>query len=314
MNSENAGFNTIFDDVFRTIAQKMPYLLIPLINEVFGTDYGEGQDFIQLRNEHYERFEKVITDSIIQIDGHFYHIECQSERDGNITVRMMEYGFAIAVEHTVRSEDGIIEIDFPESCVLYIRNHKNMPDCHEARVRFPDGQTVMYRIPIIMAQDYTASRIFEKQLLLLLPFHILRYEHFLKTSGKNKKKTRQLLEDYAELNRRLAEYSAGQERAHLYVDMIELISEIAEYVIPDDNPIRERLGDVMGGRILTLRSEELRQEGRTEGRTEGRAEEKRNIAVRMQESGMPIGQIAAFVDETVDGVLSLLASPYPFFP
>ncbi|MCI8960862.1 MAG: hypothetical protein HFG62_17395 [Lachnospiraceae bacterium] len=84
---------------------------------------------------------------------------------------MMEYGFAIAVEHTVRSEDGIIEIDFPESCVLYIRNHKNMPDCHEARVRFPDGQTV--------------------------------------TSGKNKKKTRQLLEDYAEINRRLAEYSAG---------------------------------------------------------------------------------------------------------
>ena len=209
VNSENAGFNTIFDDVFRTIAQKMPYLLIPLINEVFGTDYGEGQDFIQLRNEHYERFGKVITDSIIQIDGHFYHIECQSERDGNITVRMMEYGFAIAVEHTVRSEDGIIEIDFPESCVLYIRNHKNMPDCHEARVRFPDGQTVMYRIPIIMAQDYTASRIFEKQLLLLLPFHILRYEHFLKTSGKNKKKTRQLLEDYAEINRRLAEYSAG---------------------------------------------------------------------------------------------------------
>ena len=39
-NSENAGFNTIFDDVFRTIAQKIPDLLIPLINEVFGTDYG----------------------------------------------------------------------------------------------------------------------------------------------------------------------------------------------------------------------------------------------------------------------------------
>ena len=28
------SFNTIFDDVFRTIAQKMPFLLIPLINEV----------------------------------------------------------------------------------------------------------------------------------------------------------------------------------------------------------------------------------------------------------------------------------------
>lgn len=83
-----------------------------------------------------------------------------------------------------------------------------------------------------------------------------------------------------------------------------------------DHPIKERLGDVMGGKILTLKSEELRQEGRTEGRTEGRAEgrtegrneEKRKIAVRMQASGMPVGQIAAFVDETVEGVLSLLAS------
>ena len=31
--------STIFDDVFRTIAQKMPQLLIPLINEVFHTSY-----------------------------------------------------------------------------------------------------------------------------------------------------------------------------------------------------------------------------------------------------------------------------------
>lgn len=59
---------------------------------------------------------------------------------------------------------------------------------------------------------------------------------------------------------------------------------------------------------MTLRSEELRQEGRSEGHAEGRTEEKRNITVRMQEAGMPIGQIAGFVNETVDGVLSLLAS------
>ena len=31
--------NTIFDDVFRTMLEKMPELVIPLINEVFGTDY-----------------------------------------------------------------------------------------------------------------------------------------------------------------------------------------------------------------------------------------------------------------------------------
>lgn len=109
------SFNTIFDDVFRTIAQKMPFLLIPLINEVFATKYTEDQEFEQLRNEHYEKFGKIITGSIIRIGGRLYHIEC-------------------------------IEINFPESCVLYIRNHRDIPDHHKARVRFADGQTVSYQV------------------------------------------------------------------------------------------------------------------------------------------------------------------------
>lgn len=31
--------NTIFDDVFKTMIEKMPSLAVPLINEVFGTEY-----------------------------------------------------------------------------------------------------------------------------------------------------------------------------------------------------------------------------------------------------------------------------------
>ncbi len=41
------------------------------------------------------------------------------------------------------------------------------------------------------------------------------------------------------------------------------INKIADYVIPEDNPTRERIGEMMGGQILKLRSEELREEGRT---------------------------------------------------
>ena len=67
--------STIFDDVFRTIAQKMPQLLIPLINEVFDTSYSEEETFEQLRNEHYEKFGTVVTNSIIRIGNHIYHLE-----------------------------------------------------------------------------------------------------------------------------------------------------------------------------------------------------------------------------------------------
>lgn len=38
--------NTIFDDVFRTMLEKMPGLVIPLINEVFGTAYPEDTPII----------------------------------------------------------------------------------------------------------------------------------------------------------------------------------------------------------------------------------------------------------------------------
>ena len=96
-----------------------------------------------------------------------------------MAVRMIEYDFAIALERYSQSgsdmdvdilenapcpqpdgsEQRIMEITFPESCVLYIRNHKDTPSCHEARVRFADGQTVTYKVPVIMAQDYTVDSI-----------------------------------------------------------------------------------------------------------------------------------------------------------
>lgn len=44
--------NTIFDDVFRTMVEKMTYLVVPLINEVFHTAYPEDVKIVQLRNEH----------------------------------------------------------------------------------------------------------------------------------------------------------------------------------------------------------------------------------------------------------------------
>ena len=253
---------TIFDDVFRTIAQKMPFLLIPLINEVFQTNYSEDIHFQQLRNEHYEKFGKIITDSILQIEDHTYHLECQSSLDGRMVIRMFEYDFSIALELAQKNNETF-EIEFPQSCVLYIRNHRehSLPDYHEAIVKFADGQQILYRLPILRAQNYTVDSIFEKQLLILLPYHILRYESYLKNSGSNTKKLEQLLTDYQKISDAL-EQCSDNKKATLYIDMIKLIDDIADHIIPKDNvKVRERLGDLMGGKILQLESERLREEG-----------------------------------------------------
>ena len=252
---------TIFDDVFRTIAQKMPFFLIPLINEVFQTNYPEDIHFQQLRNEHYEKLGKIITDSILQIEDCTYHLECQSSLDGRMVIRMFEYDFSIALELAQKNNETF-EIEFPQSCVLYIRNHRehSLPDYHEAIVKFADGQQILYRVPILRAQNYTVDSIFEKRLLILLPYHILRYESFLKNSGNNTKKLEQLLTDYQKISDAL-EQCSDNKKATLYIDMIKLIDEIADHIIPKDNvKVRERLGDIMGGKILQLESERLREE------------------------------------------------------
>ena len=150
--------------------------------------------------------------------------------------------------------------------MLYIRNHRSLPDYHEAIVTFSDGQKVRYRVPVLQAKRYTVDRIFEKRLLILLPYHILRYEHFLKHNGTNSKKVKHLLDDFREINRRLEDASEKEQKSHLYMDMIVLIEKIADYIIPEDNAIRKGLGEIMGGKILKLRSEELLEQGEARGR------------------------------------------------
>ena len=69
-------------------------------------------------------------------------------------------------------------------------------------------------------KKYTVDRIFEKRLLILLPYHILRYEHFLKHNGTDSKKVQHLLDDFRKINRKLEETSEKEQKSHLYMDMI----------------------------------------------------------------------------------------------
>ena len=64
----------------------------------------------------------------------------------------------------------------------------------------------------------------------------------------------------------------------LYIDVITLIEKIADPIIPKDNEnVRERLGDIMGGKILQLESERLRELGEAKGRKTERIETIQNM-------------------------------------
>ena len=166
--------NTIFDDVFRTMQEKMPEQTIPLINAVFGTQYPIDTEIIQGRNEHHTENGEVITDSYLVIDGKRYHIECQSTEDQTMVLRMIEYDFAIGLENA-RKVDGIYRIQLPHPCILYLRG-ENQDTLLSMELVLFDGQIIKYQVPVIRMEWYSLNEIFEKNLVILLPFYMMRYE------------------------------------------------------------------------------------------------------------------------------------------
>ena len=258
--------STIFDDVFRTMLEKMPQLAVPLINEVFGTSYPEDIEIIQKRNEHQTQNGRVITDSHLLIANRIYHIECQSTDDSTMVIRMIEYDFAISLEH-VQKENGRYRMYFPQSCVLYLRGTKKR-DTISVEIVMPDGNTVEYTVPVVQVQRFTCDDMLQKHLLFLLPYHVIKYEQE-KGLDTDSEKWKELLDEYAKIEKYLEKnfLEKGNEKA--YRDMVELIIRIADYVFRDKEKVRKGFGDVMGGKVLELESDKLIQRGIEQGLEKG---------------------------------------------
>ena len=260
--------NTIFDDVFRTMIEKMPYLAVPLINEVFHTSYPQDVPIIQLRNEHQQENGEIITDSCLKIGDKLYHIECQSTDDTTMAIRMIEYDFSIAVENA-HKQGRRYRMDFPRSCVLYLRSGNNTPDFLGVEMALADGNIVLYQISTIKLETYTKDSIFEKNLLMLLPFYIMRYEKDIHEMSENPELFQCLLNEYEEIRTNLVKELSGADKAALYMDLNKLIIKIADYICQSEEVVRKGIGDVMGGKVLELESERLRAEGEKIGEIKG---------------------------------------------
>ena len=262
--------NTIFDDVFRTMVEKMTYLIVPLINEVFHTSYPEDVEIVHLRNEHQLEKGELITDARLLIGNKVYHIECQSTDDTTMSIRMFEYDLAIALENR-RKIGRKSYVEFPGSCVIYLRTTKNTPDVEEVEIKLPDGQICEYRFPTVKVERYTKEKIFEKNLLMLLPFYVMRYEESAHTIGKDSEKLQGLLKEYENIRINLEKELSLAGRSELYTDLNKLIVRISDYIFRKEEKVRKEVDEIMGGKVLQLESERLREEGMVIGEARGKA-------------------------------------------
>ena len=120
---------------------------------------------------------------------------------------------------------------------------------------------MMYSVPTIKMTDYTKDSIFEKNLLMLLPFYIMRYEKKGHDFNNNPELFQTLLNEYEEIRVNLEKELTETGRSELYTDLTELIVKIADYIFREEDEVRKGLGDIMGGKVLELESERLKAEG-----------------------------------------------------
>ena len=273
--------NTIFDDVFRTMLEKMPELVVPLINEAFGTNYPTDVAVEQQRNEHQAKNGERITDSRLKIADKIYHIECQSTGDAEMVIRMIEYDFAISLE-TRQIENGRYKIYFPHSCVLYLRG-KGRRDTLGMDIIMPDGRIIKYELPAIYIERYTQDVIFQKNLLFFLPFYVMRYEKSREDIEKDPAKLQKLLDEYAVIASRLEESLLRKGREALYRYLVEVIIKIADYIFADSEKTKKGVDRIMGGKVLELKTDKLINEIRQDVKEEVKAEVKEEVKAEVKE-------------------------------
>jgi hypothetical protein len=263
--------STVFDSVFKTMIHKAPQLLVPFINEVFGRNYPEDSEIIQFNSEHEGHKGTIIDDSVFRLQNKIYHVECQSTPDSNMVLRMIEYDFAIALEDTLRKGEPY-RMEFPASCVLYLRHTKSTPDTLSMEVILPNNASFDYEVRVLKAQLIGKEELFQKRLLILLPYYLMRYEQELASIDKDDTQTSQLVAECTDLRMRLAEATIGRGDTMLYEELTELIIRVSDHLTRAYGALQKKVRAAMGGEVLELlndRAERLEREAESRGLERG---------------------------------------------
>ena len=304
-----------YDSVFWTGVVKMTQFLVPLINEAFGEKFTEAAKVVlkpgkQVTESVDGAFEQGEVDTLAEVSEDFgelvvknYHFEIQAKEDGDLAIRIAEYGAAYAYSNVKWTDNGA-EMTIPHAAVIFLRSRESTSDNYTIKVNYPGG-SVEYKAPVIKIRDYTIDDIFQKHLLLLLPFFPFLYENELEEMDKDADKINDLHKVLDDVNHRLDEMVTNgdilESNKHHLIDWTQRVFD--KLTVRYEN-VQKGVDEIMGGYILHTRTDDIIEQGIEQGISQGHRED----AIRMSEDGLPPEKIAQYVGEDVSTVKEWLSS------
>ncbi len=266
----------IYDGAFRTILNDCRKLIIPVINEIFGEAYTGEEEIRFFPNEHFldqqnEADKERITDTNFTVYGKMpkkYHVECESSLpDGRITIRLFEYDAQIALDEGEVTEETLT-VTFPNTAVLYLHTYKKTPDKMKYVIVTPGG-TVKYDIPIMKVQKYSLDDIFEKRLLMLIPFYIFSHENSFPEYNSNEQKLEKLKAEYQVILESLDGLEQqGVIGAFDKRTIIELSGDVINEIAQKYENVQKGVGDIMSGALIETEARRILKKGMNEANKE----------------------------------------------
>ncbi|MEZ3436853.1 MAG: hypothetical protein K1W34_20045 [Lachnospiraceae bacterium] len=289
----------IYDGAFRTILNDCRKLIIPVINEIFSEHYTGEEEIRFFPNEHFLDQQDVadkerITDTNFQIIGitaKKYHLECESSLpDGRITIRLFEYDAQIALDEGEVTEETLT-VTFPNTAVMYLRAYKKTPDKMKYVIITPGG-TVQYDVPIMKVQSYSLDEIFEKRLLMLIPFYIFSHEKSFSEYNNNEDKLEELKAEYQIILERLDDLEKqGIIGAFDKRTIIDLSSDVINEIARKYENVQKGIGAMMRGPLIQTEARTILNRGISQGISET----KKETALRMLKMGkLTVEEIAEY--------------------
>ncbi len=273
-----------YDDAFRTMETECDDILIPFVNHFYNEHYDKTAKITRLRNEHFiehedQSDEKRITDSHFRITqgeiSKIYHFECESKPyDNSILVRLFEYGSQIATDES--SNDGtVLKVRFPYTGLLLLRRSNKAQDTAKVIIETP-GRDVSYDIAIKKMSNYTIDQLFDNRLYFMIPFYIFNFERDFNKINRDEDKTEALAEIFRSLLKRLDyELETGNLSVFSYDVIIRLTHKVVYKLTMNHAKVQEKVGDIMGGKVLDLPEIRLFHEAKNLGLAEGEEERKK---------------------------------------
>ena len=137
------------------------------------------------------------------------------------------------------------------------------------------GGSIEYNVPIFKTQQYTLDEIFEKNLLLLIPFYIFSRESELSQYEKEPAKLEMLKEEYRIIIERLDKLVQNGKLSDFdRTTLLETAQDVINEIAKKYQNVLKGVNTIMGGPLLETNARRIKNEGIAEGRAEGRAEGK----------------------------------------